>query len=227
MNGLIEEDLIDMLQKKKLKCKSIYGGMALICSNRLSPGKISHTYGGKLRCGVAYSSDANSDDNWVESDRQAILDLFKPVTTVPFEFDPNLRRGRWWKNVWNLPFSGISVSMGGITVDQIVNDPSLRKLSYKIIDETIAIANADLKKHGCSDDELLSDETRDEMMTLSDNMGPYKTSIMLDYQARKPMEVKYLFRKAVDRADELGISAPYLDSIVCHAEAYQRRYDLF
>ena len=72
--------------------------MALICSNRLSPGKISHTYGGKLRCGVAYSSDANSDDKWVESDKQAILDLFEPITTVPFEFDPNLRRGRWWKN---------------------------------------------------------------------------------------------------------------------------------
>ena len=45
MNGLIEEDLIDMLQKKNLKYKTLYGGMALICSNRLSPGKISHTYG--------------------------------------------------------------------------------------------------------------------------------------------------------------------------------------
>ena len=66
---------------------------------------------------------------------------------------------RWWKNVWNLPFSGISVSMGGITVDRIVNDPSLRKLAYNVIDETIAIANADLVKHGCSDDELLGEET--------------------------------------------------------------------
>lgn len=102
MNGLIEDDLIEMM-KKQLKglegvvgCKAIYGGMALICSNRLSPGKISHTYGGKLLCGVAYSADANSDEDgkWVESDKQAILDLFEPVTPVPFEFDPNLRRGR-------------------------------------------------------------------------------------------------------------------------------------
>ncbi len=66
---------------------------------------------------------------------------------------------RWWKNVWNLPFSGISVSMGGITVDRIVNDPSLRKLAYKVIDETIAIANADLKRHGCKEEELLGVET--------------------------------------------------------------------
>ena len=102
MNGLIEEDLIDMMRKQQQQnglvgvgCKAIYGGMALICSNRLSPGKINHTFGGKLRCGVAYSSDANDDSGkWVESDKQAILDLFEPVSPVPFEFDPNLRRGR-------------------------------------------------------------------------------------------------------------------------------------
>ena len=73
--------------------------MALICSNRLAPGKISHTYGGKLVCGVAYSADANhdsGDDNgqWVQADKDALLDLFEPVTPVPFEFEPNLRRGR-------------------------------------------------------------------------------------------------------------------------------------
>lgn len=32
-------------------------------------------------------------------------------------------------------------------------------------------------------------------MTLSDGMGPYKPSTMLDMLARKPMEVKYLFRR--------------------------------
>ncbi|KAL9180237.1 hypothetical protein ACHAXT_008207 [Thalassiosira profunda] len=235
MNGLIEDDLIEMLRKDReakglegVGCKAIYGGMALICSNRLSPGKISHTYGGKLVCGVAYSADAEGDDGtWVESDKQAILDLFEPATAVPFEYEPNLRRGRWWKNVWNLPFSGISVSMGGITVDRIVQDPSLRKLAYKVIDETIEVANADLLKHECSEDELLGEETRDEMMTLSDQMGPYKPSTMLDMHARKPMEVTYLFRRAVDRADDLGVSVPHLESIVSHIEAHQRHHNLF
>jgi len=236
MNGLVEDDLIQMMRKqqelkglKGVGCKAVYGGMALICSNRLSPGKISHTYGGKLVCGVAYSADASDNDTgkWVESDKQAILDLFKPATPVPFVFEPNLRRGRWWKNVWNLPFSGISVSMGGITVDRIVNDPSLRKLAYKVIDETIAIANADMGKHACSEDEFLGEETRDEMMTLSDNMGPYNPSTMLDLHARKPMEVKYLFRKAVDRADDLGVECPHLEAIVCHIEAHQRHHNLY
>ena len=55
MNGLIEEDLIAKMRERQssrglggVNAKAIYGGMALICSNRLSPGQISHTYGGKL-----------------------------------------------------------------------------------------------------------------------------------------------------------------------------------
>ena len=185
----------------EINMPSIYSFNALIyivCSNRLAPGKIEHSYGGKLVAGVAYSADADSDrGKWTPLDKKAILDLFAPVTPVPFEFEDNLLRGRWWKNVWNLPFSGLSCAMGGITVDKIVNDPGLRRLAYKIIEETIAIANADMLRNGASEEELLGDETGDEMMTLSDGMGAYKTSTMLDFHARKPMEVKYLFRKAV------------------------------
>jgi 2-dehydropantoate 2-reductase len=243
MNGFVEDDLINMMRTRHrettgldgLGCQAIYGGMALICSNRTSPGRISHSYGGKLVCGVAYSAnaerEAGGDDGnggWVESDKHAIEDLFQLASpAVPFEFEPCLRRGRWWKGVWNLPFSGIAVSMGGITVDRIVNDPGLRLLAYKVMDETIAIANADLRKHGCTDDELLGEQTKEEMMTLSDNMGPYQVSTMLDMHARKPMEVKYIFRKAVDRANELGVSCPYLESLVWHIEAHQRYHNLY
>lgn len=202
--------------------------MFLVCSNRLSPGKIDHSYGGKLVAGVAYSAEANSDrGKWSPSDKEAILDLFSPVDPVPFEFENNLLRGRWWKNVWNLPFSGLSCAMGGITVDKIVNDPGLRRLAYKIIDETIAIANADMLRNGADEDELLGEDTRDEMMTLSDGMGPYKTSTMLDFHARKPMEVKYLFRKAVDRANNLDVPCPHLETAVDMIEYYQRLYDLY
>ena len=43
MNGLIEDDLLEMLRGEQLECKCVYGGMALICSNRLSPGVIDHS----------------------------------------------------------------------------------------------------------------------------------------------------------------------------------------
>ncbi len=62
------------------------------------------------------------------------------------------------------------------------------------------------------------------MMALSDGMGPYKTSTYLDLVNRKPLEVKYLFRKALDRAYKLGVSktAPTLETLVTLIESIQR-----
>jgi 2-dehydropantoate 2-reductase len=117
--------------------------------------------------------------------------------------------------------------MGGITTDRIVGDPSLRKLAYKVMDETIATANADLAKHGFSKEDYLPAETSEKMMVFTDAMGPYKPSTMLDLHARKPMEVKYLFRTALDRATSLGVPVPHLETLVCQIEAFQRHHNLY
>jgi ketopantoate reductase len=65
------------------------------------------------------------------------------------------------------------------------------------------------------------------MMALSDAMGAYKTSTMLDLVNKRPMEVKYVFRKFVNRADELDISVPTLETLVTQIEFLQRDNDLF
>lgn len=125
--------------------------------------------------------------------------------------------------------------MGGITVDKIVLDPALRELAHLVMDETIAVANADIQKkhktilHG---DErihsyVLGDKEKKQMFDLSDGMGPYKTSTMIDLIERNPMEVKYLFRKPVERAKQLGVPVPHLETLVMQIEAYQRFHNLF
>lgn len=92
------------------------------------------------------------------------------------------------------------------------------------------------------------------MMQLSDDMGAYKTSTMLDLTQRKPMEAHYLFRRPVSitcshssdevifsflparpvaineqvqRAEKLGIPVPHLETLVIQIEAMQRMYNLF
>ena len=118
--------------------------------------------------------------------------------------------------------------MGGITVDKIVEDPALRRLADKVMDETIAAANADLARHGVGSNLFsLGDDDKRQMFALSDGMGPYRTSTMIDFVQRNPMEVKYLFRKPVDRAEQLGVPVPHLETLVSQIEAYQRFYDLF
>ena len=231
MNGMVDDDITRLIEgvemgrelpPKLSKCNAIYGGMALLCSNRIAPGHIDHSHAGKLTGSLARSRDERDDG----AHRDAMIELWEPINAFEFCWDDNLVRARWTKNVWNLPFNGISVAMNGITVDKIVNDPGLRRLAYTIMDETIAIANEDLKFHGSDTNFFLGEAEKNQMMSLSDNMGPYKTSTMLSLRNHEPMEVKYIFRKAVDRANELNVPAPTLETIVTQIEFLQRLHGL-
>jgi 2-dehydropantoate 2-reductase len=229
MNGLIEEDLICALKHRAgLEqtaegsldcCAALYGGMALICANRIAPGHVDHSYAGLLNGGLA-SSNSHSTAS-IEDHKLAFLDLWRP-TKIRVKYETSVLAGRWRKCLWNLPFNGISVAMGGITVDKIVQDPSLRKLAYQVMDETIAAGNADLAEHGHPQNVFLSEDDKHRMMELSDNMGPYCTSTMLDLVANRPMEVRYLFTKPVERARSLGIPVPRLETLVAQIEALKR-----
>ncbi len=219
MNGLIEEDLIRFFESRVGKdfCKALYGGMALVCSNRIGPGHISHSYAGLLSGGVAISDETSTAiDN-----EQAFRDLWAP-TSIDIAYEQSLLGGRWRKCLWNLPFNGISVAMNGITVDKIVNDQGLRRLALNIMDETIAAANSDLAAHGVDEEFFLNDEDKRKMMDLSDNMGPYRTSTMIDFVEGRPLEVDYLFAKPVERAQSLGVPVPHLETIVAQIQALQR-----
>ena len=100
MNGLIEEDLIRMLQETTGQessgplecCQALYGGMALVCCNRLGPGRIDHSYAGLLSGGVAISSTNLS----AEENKQAFDDLWEQAN-VDIAFEPSLLAGRWRK----------------------------------------------------------------------------------------------------------------------------------
>jgi 2-dehydropantoate 2-reductase len=239
MNGLIEDDLLLALNVKAGQCISeddengrdgtiqccaaVYGGMALVCSNRIRPGLVNHSYAGLLSGGVAAF---NPDQTTIEANEQAFVDLWAP-TKIDTVFEPSLLRGRWKKMVWNLPFNGISVALGGETIDKIVHDKGLRSLAYTVMDEVIAAANADLEKHGVDKSLHLGESEKKQMMDLSDGMGPYRTSTMIDLTERKSMEVKYMFQKPIERAQKLGVPVPHLETLVAQIEFFQRRYSLF
>jgi 2-dehydropantoate 2-reductase len=102
MNGLIEDDLIRQLKQfageehsgdDSLQCcAALYGGMALVCSNRLGPGRIDHSYAGLLSGGVA----ALSPDVTPEQNQAAFEALWEPAK-VDIAYEPSLLRGRWRK----------------------------------------------------------------------------------------------------------------------------------
>mmetsp|Transcript_55 Transcript_55/g.97 ORF Transcript_55/g.97 Transcript_55/m.97 type:complete len:348 (-) Transcript_55:197-1240(-) len=215
MNGFIDDDLVEMV--KCMPLTAIYGGMAFICSNRVSPGNVRHTSYGSLNGGLASHCSSNAE----RLQHMSAIDDLWATTKVKYTSIPSLARGRWEKSCYNLSFSGISVAMGGISVDKIVADEGLRVMADKILDEAIAIANADLLSRGEDKSTYLGEAEKTKMWYLSENMGAFNPSTTLDLLAGKTMEVKYIFRKPLDRAKELGIDTPLLETLVIQIEAKQ------
>jgi 2-dehydropantoate 2-reductase len=190
MNGLVEDDLIRMLKERAGErdleaplqcCRALYGGMAVICVNRLAPGRIDHSFAGLLATGVACSRTEDPIEN-----QAAFKDLWAP-SLVKVDYEQCLLRGRWKKMVWNLPFNGISVAMGGITIDRIVTDPDLRRLVDIVMDEVIATANSDLeRKYGSGGFVALGDAEKKLMMGLSDVSTSFFAKYVSSYDSVVP-----------------------------------------
>ncbi len=62
----------------------------------------------------------------------------------------------------------------------------------------------------------------DHMFDLTDVMGPYMSSTVLDMLAKLPMETEYMFLKPYQRAQELGVDVPHLQSVVLAVEGIRK-----
>jgi len=78
-----------------------------------------------LNIGLAHSYSATKD---IEA-----IDILWSKSKVSFTFVPSLIRGRWEKNCYNLPFSGISVANGGISIDKVSLKSKLKYLFQLMI----------------------------------------------------------------------------------------------
>jgi 2-dehydropantoate 2-reductase len=250
MNGMIENDLIYYIKNYTGQvtdgplqcCQTLYGGMAFICSNRISPANVHHSCFGTLSIGVActrtaaITSSTMLDNDQIEIEKLFYKHINKAFIEVDIVYEKYLQKGRWKKMIWNLPFNGLCVAYGGITVDMIVTNTTLRQIAFDIMDETIAAANTELQlllqnKKLCHDENeqfvFLGDNEKYAMMKLSEDMGPYKPSTMLDFINRRSMEVQYLFIEPLQRAQNMNISTPQLHAIVARIQQLEKEYELY
>jgi len=195
MNGLgLEERFAGWFGPER-----IFGGMAFTCINRGEPGYIHHLKYGPVTL-------AHFQNNPVELDIAAALWEQSKVTITT---SPSLLRSRWEKLCWNIPFSGLCVAAGGVTTDRIVGDRDLRKTAHTLMEEVIAAGNADLaaKSEQVRIDGL---SVIKRMFALTDTMGVYRPSTMIDFIEGRVMEIEAMFGEPLRRAGSLGVNTPQL-----------------
>ncbi len=189
-NGVeTEQELVNAFPENE-----IVSALAFICSNRIKPGVIDHLAYGKLTLGNLPSG--------VSSKTQHLINLFNQTGIECIGME-DIITGRWIKCVWNAPFNPLSVISGGLSTLEILQNQET--FVREIMQEVCAIASA------CG--HPLPETVIDTNIANTYAMPPYKTSMLLDYKRRQPMETEVILGNAVRAAEREYVNCPILKSI--------------
>ena len=174
----------------------IISGLAFICVTRTGPGHIDHTDYGRLVIGRFPAGRSSKVETLAELFNQA---------GVKCEVSEDVVTARWRKLVWNAPFNPISVLAGSVDTKAMVENPETLHLVRRVMEEVCRIAEA----AGYP----LPSEVVQQNIDGTLKMTPYRTSMLVDFKAGRPMEVEAILGDALRVAKRYGVSAPHMETL--------------
>ena len=159
-----------------------------------SPGVIRHVEGTRYSIG---EPDGSISDRCIAFSQAMVAGGLK----CPIEKD--LRSDIWLKLMGNVAFNPISV-LTGATMGEIAVHPGTRELVLGMMRETAAIAAS------LGNPPRISVERRFEGAA---RVGDHKTSMLMDFEAGKPLESDALLKAPVELARLAGVPATNLETV--------------
>lgn len=211
-NGLdIEKDIAQWVPPEQ-----IMGGLCFICANKVGPGHIHHLDYGKIQLG-AYS--ATNQRRELSSAMIDIADDFRRAK-IPIDITNDLFIARWRKLVWNVPYNGLSVVMDA-TTDELMADEAIKTRIYTLMTEVIAAANAwvDYLSQAAGSTRQIPMSWAANMLNATTRMKPYRTSMKIDFDEGRPLEVEAILGNPVRAAAEVGVAVPAMETLYQQVKA--------
>lgn len=188
-NGLGNEEYLASL----VGAEHILGGLCFVCLNRPSPASVVHIGHGRISIG---------EFGRPPQPRTHALHSAFLQAGIHADLVENLAEERWRKLVWNVPFNGLAVARGGITVDQILVDPVLHAECLALMQEITATANA----LGFA----IEPEYGDYQIERTRPMGAYRPSTLVDFLAGHELEIEPIWGEPLRIAQKVGVPTPHL-----------------
>jgi 2-dehydropantoate 2-reductase len=170
-------------------------GCVVYCSTEIeAPGVIRHVEGTRFSIG---EPDGRLSSRGADFSEAMIAGGLKcPVET-------ELRKEIWLKLMGNVSFNPISV-LTGATMVEIAEHPGTRRLVTSMMEETLEIARRLGSPPEISIERRLDGAAR---------VGDHKTSMLMDFEAGKPLELDVLLKAPIELADLVGVEVPNLRAI--------------
>lgn len=203
-NGLgVEADIVQHLKETTDPVPAILGGLCFICSNKVGDGHIRHMAYGDVLLGA--HNEQNQPGPPTPLMESIAADFTRARLTIDLTAD--LPMARWKKLVWNVPYNGLSVVLDA-TTEEMMNDDGVRSLIITLMQEVLTVANAWGQKISPGTQRNLPLETIDQMLAHTEEMVPYRTSMKIDYDEGRPMEIEAILGNPINTAQNLKISVP-------------------
>lgn len=188
-NGLGNEELL----AAAFGPERVLGGIAFLCSNRGEPGTVHHLGQGPIRLGEFKGG---------LSPRAETLAALFSAAGVPCEAVPDLVKARWEKLVWNIPFNGLC-ALTGLPTDALLAHPPTRSEIHALMAEVIAGGNAQGLSLPIDGPSFIA-----RMLELTDGMGAYQPSMMIDRLEGRPLELEAIYGIPLRHATAKGADMP-------------------
>lgn len=179
---------------------TMLGGMSFLCSNKVGPGHIHHIDYGLLT--LALYTRSGKPGGIIPAMKEIASDF--ETSGTPVKLIKDLVLARWKKLVWNIPFNGLSVLLKASTRD-LVRNPHTLALAHALMKEVLEGAGSFGRK--------IPGTFVNKMIRDTDRMAPYDTSMKLDFQNNRPMEVEAIYGEPLRAAASRGVHLPRIQTL--------------
>jgi 2-dehydropantoate 2-reductase len=205
-NGLgIEAEIAEIVSNVH-----VIGGLCFLCSNKVAPGHIHHLDYGQITLGE-YTS--NYQSTGITKKMQEIAADFENAG-ISIELLEDLLLGRWKKLVWNIPYNGLSVILDART-DELMTDIYTRQLVESLMWEVVAGAK--------STGRIIPESFIETMLDYTMKMKPYRTSMKIDFDEKRPLEIEAIFGNPLRKAAAEGVNLQQIRCLYQQLKFLDRR----
>jgi 2-dehydropantoate 2-reductase len=190
-NGLGNEEVLARL----FGPERVLGGCAFVAVTREGPTRLRHKSEGFIHMGeLAGGPTART---------AAVAGVFE-AAGIRVQQLASLAAGRWEKLIWNAAFNGLGASLGRDTGD-LLSTAEGEGLVRAVMGEIVAVAGAE--------GHVFAPDIVDRKIAFTRPMGSYRTSMQVDRELGRAMEVDMIISEPIRRAERWGVAVPKLREI--------------
>ena len=178
-----------------IPARHVIGGVVHATCSVAEPGLVRHGFGNGLIVGEPDGSRS-----------ARVQALAARLTAAGFDVTVSARiQADIWYKLWgNMTMNPIS-ALTGATCDRILDDPLLNRYTLAIMGEATAIG----AKIGCP-----INQSGEDRNTVTRKLGAFKTSMLQDVEAGRPLEIDALLTAVTEIGERVGVPTPHTDALL-------------